>query len=100
MTTLKDVLQAADPMRHEQSDLAARRDHIRRRVVSEADEPPIVRMGRIGRPDLRRRRTSFAISGALALLVAAGISSRLAQPTSVQAAVRFEVHLAEEQSAP
>jgi preprotein translocase subunit SecD len=90
MTSLRHLLQDADPLRHEASRLDAERDRIRRTVLGRA---PVG-----GVRDIPRRRFQLAIAGVVLAAVASVFWAHGRSP--VFAAVRFEVRLAEEQPAP
>jgi hypothetical protein len=94
MTTLKDVLGAADPLRREAGPTDDQRAKLRDAIVSAASPAP--QQSRV------RRRMPIALLGAFAsivivMLVASSSMWPLGGSTA-QAAVRFEVRLAEEQA--
>jgi hypothetical protein len=94
MTTLKDVLGAADPLRREAGPTDDQRARLRDAIVSAAS--PAAQQSRV------RRRMPIALLGAFAsivivMLVASSSMWPLGGSTA-QAAVRFEVRLAEEQA--
>jgi hypothetical protein len=95
MTRFKHLLQAADPLSHEPPQREAERDRIRRTVVAAASDASAT-------PGAVSRR-SAAVMAAAALMIVAGVfvGSRVWSPdgTTLQAAVRFEVRLAEDQAA-
>ena len=94
MKTVRDLLRAADPLRHETNRLESKRHRLRQAVVAGAS-------GVTGPPAAR-------FSGPLALLVtivllvvgivAIGAQFWLERSSTLQAQVRFEVRLAEEQA--
>jgi SecDF, P1 head subdomain len=96
MTNLRELLQDADPLAHEP--LAPPQRHAARRaaVLAAASTP-----GARAAAAPRSRMAVFAAVAVL-LLVAAFLGARMWSPfvSDVQAAVRFEVRLAEEQPAP
>ncbi len=97
MSSLKTLLQQADPLRHEALPLDAARERIR-----------LTTLRAHGRPEAERkirpiRRTRFPLlAGTLAAVIVATFGYTLWQPvaTPVFAAVRFEIRLAEDQPAP
>ena len=94
MTEIRHVLSAADPLRHELRPTEAERDRLRQRVVAAAahlDSRP----GRTRRPILVPMLVTSAV---IAMIVAT--SSMWPRSSLAQAAVRFEVRLAEDQPAP
>jgi hypothetical protein len=94
MTRLRHLLQAADPIGHEPQG-EAERDRIRRTVIAAARDSSATPRG--------VSRRSAAVMAAAALMIVAGvvIGPHLWSPggTTLQAAVRFEVRLAEDQPA-
>lgn len=93
MKTLKDILASADPLRHEAGPTDDQRSRLRHTIVaatSSAREP-------------LRRRLPIALVGAFAtiviLLIVASSSMWPFGGSTAQAAIRFEVRLAEEQAA-
>ena len=91
--TIRDVLKDADPVRHEASVLDVERDHLRRAVALGASEP--------GMPAV----TAFRLARAaviVALVLASIVVALQFWPTgaTLQAAVGFEVRLAENQPGP
>jgi preprotein translocase subunit SecD len=98
MKTLKELLQDADPVRHEPNqpllqERARRRDAVlsgASRATTPSTQP------------LRSRTPLLAAAAMLALIVTAVVGSHLRAPGTVdlQAAVRFEVRLAEDSPAP
>ena len=93
MTNLRQLLQDADPLRLEASRLDADRDRIRQTVLSNA---------RIRSTGVPRVRQPIAATFAIAVVVLAAVGSLFwaSERTPVLAAVRFEVHLAEEEPSP
>ena len=95
MKTLKDILAAADPVRHEAGPTDDQRSTLRHAIVAAASSPAEAR--RI------RRRLPIALVGAVAtvviLLILASSSMSPFGGSTAQAAIRFEVRLAEEQAA-
>ncbi len=92
MTTLKDMLGAADPLRHEKAPTGDQRSRLRHAIMAataSAAEPA------------RIHRRTIALAGAFAavvvLLVIASSSMWPFAGSTAQAAIRFEVRLAEEQ---
>ena len=95
MLTAKNLLQNADPLRHEPRLRQAQRDRLRHRVVS----APVTDASGTLSP-WHRRLTPFL---ATALLIAAVAVATQVWPrggTALQAAVRFEVRLAEDREGP
>jgi preprotein translocase subunit SecD len=94
MTEIRHVLSAADPLRHELRPTEAERDRLRQRVVaaSHLDSRP----GRTRRPILVPVLVTLAMIGVI--VVASSVWPRNA--SLAQAAVRFEVRLAEDQPGP
>jgi SecD-like export protein len=95
MTKLRDVLSAADPVRHEPAPTEDQRARLRQAVVAAA-----LHANGHTRRDWRRMRPAALIvfaSLVIAMIIAAAMWQRGA--STVQAAVRFEVRLAEEQPA-
>lgn len=96
MTRLRHLLQAADPLRHEPAHGEAQRDRIRRTVVGAANDRVATSRG------ISRRPLAAVMTAAAVMIVAAAIiGAHVWSPgvTTLQAAVRFEVRLAEEQPA-
>jgi len=96
MTTLRDMLAAADPHRHEQQPARARRDHLRNTVITAASH---------GDPPLRRARYPMVIpvlvtfaALVIGMVIIASMWTR--SGSLARAAIRFEVRLAEDQPAP
>jgi preprotein translocase subunit SecD len=98
MTKLRSVLAATDPVRHERKPTEAERDRVRHRVVAAASHTDDVQRGR-GLPPIPVR--VFITSAAV---ITGMIIAMFAMPprngSLAQAAVRFEVRLAEDQPAP
>jgi len=95
MTRIKDVLAATDPIRHEPDPTAALRDRVRHTVVAAAS-----RAAEQSEPTGRRILVPVLATMAMIALII-GIASLRPRNTSLaQAAVRFEVRLAEEQPLP
>ena len=93
MTTLRDILQDADPLRHEPHRLEGRRDRLRQAVVAATSE--------VTTPSYPWfRRTPVALLAAVALIVVGIVvvgSQMWSQGgATLQAAIRFEVRLAED----
>lgn len=93
MRAVSDLLKAADPVRNGEPPSADQRAHLRQAILSAASSADARPVSRI------RRRTVLAMVAAVSLVIAA-VSLRLADTPVVQAAVRFEVRLAEDQPAP
>jgi preprotein translocase subunit SecD len=95
MNSVRDMLRDADPLRHEPPASDARRDRMRRTVVAEASRPPIA--------SSRWFRTPLAVVATIAIVVLGFLAASSRRwphgSTTVQAAVRFEVRLAEDQPA-
>ena len=95
MKTLKDILGAADPLQHEGSPTDDQRSRLRHTIVAATSFP--------AEPRRIRRRLSIALVGAFAtfviLLIVASSSMWPFGGSTAQAAIRFEVRLAEEQAA-
>jgi hypothetical protein len=95
MRTVKDLLQDADPLRDDSLRIEEERDRLRRTVVSAASHvttrPPL-----LGRRALLLATVPVLVAGIVA------IGSQLWPPSiaTLQAAVRFEVRLAEDHPAP
>src|SRR5262245_1100545 len=95
MTEIRHVLSAADPLRHELGPTEADRHRLRQRVVAAAahlDSRP----GRTRRPVL----VSMLVTSAVMAMIVATSSMWPRSSSLAQAAVRFEVRLAEDQPAP
>ena len=96
MTKLREMLAAADPLRYEGQPAHARRDHLRNTIVAAASP---------GCPPMRRARYPMVVpvivTFAAIVIGMVIIASMWAHSGSLaQAAVRFEVRLAEDQPAP
>ncbi len=92
MKTVRDILQDADPLRHESDRLEAERNRIRQAVVAAAAEVTGSSRAWFGRP--------VAVWAAVTLIVvgiaAVGFQIWSRGGTTLQAAIRFEVRLAED----
>ena len=95
MTKISDVLTAADPLRREQRPTEAERDRVRHTVVAAASRGT-ARSERTHRPILVPVLVTLAMIGMI--VTASSMWPRNA--SLAQAAVRFEVRLAEDQPAP
>jgi hypothetical protein len=93
MSSLRTVLQNADPLRHEVPPLEAERERIRLAILQAA---PVERYTR----PARGRLTLVAISGLMAAGIALGYQVWERGTTALLAAVRFEVRLAEDRPIP
>jgi preprotein translocase subunit SecD len=93
MRTVREVLRTADPLRHEPSLLEAERKRLRRAIRARV---PVTRTK--GMP--RFRLSVATITAALAIVAALGSMQFWSARANLQAAVRFEVHLAEEEPGP
>ena len=93
MSSLRTLLQNADPLRHEVPRLDAARERIR---LSLLRTPPAERSTK----PVRARRTLVATLGLLAVGFAFGYQMLEHGTTAVLAAVRFEVRLAEDRPIP
>jgi hypothetical protein len=95
MNSVKDMLRDADPLRHEPPLPDDRRDRLRQAVHAAGS--------RGAAPSARRSRTPLAVMVAVALIIfaiaAAGSRIWPHGGTTVHAAVRFEVRLAEDHAA-
>jgi len=97
MKTVSDLLRHADPLNDDSRRLDEARDQIRRTVVSAASvaSPPLTGV------HVPRRRVVLGAAGALAAsLMVVGLVVGFGDGGALQAAVRFEVRLAEPQPAP
>ena len=95
MKTVGDLLRDADPLSDDSTRLDAARDRIRRTVMSAASIAPV------RGSHVPRRRVLLGAAGALAAgLAVAGVLVGVGDRAALQAAVRFEVRLAEAQPAP
>jgi preprotein translocase subunit SecD len=95
MTKISDVLTAADPLRREQRPTEAERDRVRHTVVAAASRGT-ARSARTHRPILVPVLVTLAMIG----MIVAASSMWPRNASLAQAAVRFEVRLAEDQPAP
>jgi hypothetical protein len=93
--TIKDVLQSADPLKHEPSWTAQEWNAMRQKIASPSDP------GTAKRADWPRRSilTAFAAVILTLLAIAFGFGSGIWSPR-VQASVHFEMRLAEDNPAP
>jgi hypothetical protein len=95
MKTVRDILRDADPLRDEPDRLEGERDRLRQTVIAAASE--------VTTPSSTRFRTPIAVLATAALIVACivAVGSQLWSRggTTLQAAVRFEVRLAEDHPA-
>jgi len=97
MKTVTDLLRHADPLNDDSSRLDDARDQIRRTVVAAASVAPPPLAG----VHVPRRRVVLGAAGALAAsLMVVGLVVGFGDGGALQAAVRFEVRLAEAQPAP
>lgn len=92
MKTVRDVLLDADPLRHEPARLEEERGRLRRAIVAAASD--------VGDPPRARFRARIALLAAVAVIavgiLAAGSRIWPQGEATLQAAVRFEVRLAED----
>jgi preprotein translocase subunit SecD len=95
MTKISDILTAADPLRREQRPPEADRDRVRHTVVAAASRGT-ARSARTHRPILVPVLVTLAMIG----MIVAASSMWPRNASLAQAAVRFEVRLAEDQPAP
>ena len=96
MNTVRDILRDADPLRHEPHRLEAERARLRQAIVAAASDATT--------PSSARFRIPAALMAAIVLIVA-GIVAGGARiwwqgAATLQAAIRFEVRLAEDQPGP
>ena len=94
MKTVRDILQDADPLRHEPHRLADERARLRRAVVAAGSRAPV--------PSptwLRSPAGAWAAVAVVAGIVFAGSQSWFRSAATVQAAIRFEVRQAEDHAA-
>jgi hypothetical protein len=97
MKTVADLLRHADPLEDDSRRLDEAHDQIRRTVVAAASVAPAPNAG----VHVPRRRVILGAAGALAAsLLVAGLVVGFGDGGALQAAVRFEVRLAEAQPAP
>lgn len=94
MTSLKQILTAADPLRDEPVPLAARRDAIRRRAIAAAAGTTL------RSPVVPRRLVLLAGSAAVVLAAVAASLGRLDNGGTLHAAMQFEVRVADTVPAP
>jgi len=95
MTAIRHVLAAADPLRHEPEPTEGERDRVRHTVIAAASRGR-AQSERFRRPILVAMIATFATIGMI--VVASSLWSR--NGSLAQAAVRFEVQLAEDQPGP
>ena len=95
MTAIRNVLAAADPLRREQQPTQAERDRVRHTVIAAASRGD-AQAERTRRPILIAVLVTLAMIGMI--VVASSLWSR--NGSLAQAAVRFEVRLAEDQPGP
>jgi preprotein translocase subunit SecD len=96
MKDVFELLREADPLEADSHNLSRTRNEIRRRVVAAG-----LAARTVPAHDLLRRRVTLAAGGVLAVAVCAfGLLVGVANRGILQAAVRFEVRLAETQPAP
>src|SRR5262245_54258043 len=106
MTKLRNVLDEADPLRHERQPAQVRRDHVRNAVVaavSHGRPPAIVTAPAYAFVPPRQARYPMVVPVlAVAIVIAMVIMASMWShgDSLAQAAVRFEVRLAEDQPAP
>jgi hypothetical protein len=108
MAKLKDVLAAADPLRHERQSPQARRDHLRNTVLTGASHgyaPLDVMAASAALVPPRRTRNRIVVPVLVtfaAIVIGMVITASMWSHSGslAQAAVRFEVRLAEDQPAP
>jgi hypothetical protein len=95
MTRLRDLLQNADPLRYESTEVERGRNRLRQAIITVASTG--------NTPQRVQRRMPLVVLGAVAsvivVLVIAGSQVWWRPGGTVQAAVRFEVRLAEDQPA-
>jgi hypothetical protein len=95
MKTVRDILQDADPLRHEPHRLEGERDRLRQTVVAAASDVKPAASAWF--------RTPIALLAAVALIVVGivAVGSQIWSPggATLQAAIRFEVRLAEDHPA-
>jgi hypothetical protein len=96
MNTVRDILRDADPLRHEPDRFEAERARLRQAIVAAASDATT--------PSSARFRIPAALMAAIVLIVA-GIVAGGARiwwqgAATLQAAIRFEVRLAEDQPGP
>jgi hypothetical protein len=95
MNSVRDILQEADPLRHEPDRLAEGRNRLRQAVLA---------AGSMTTVSTRSRRTTLMLTAAIAMLLVGifmvGLQMWARAGTALHAAVRFEVRMAEERPAP
>ena len=94
MTNVSSLLRQADPLNEDFGHLDEARDRIRRTVVDASVGQPVSRSG------VRRRQIIGAAGALAAALIVVGLLVGSGDRGTLQAAVRFEVRLAEEQPVP
>lgn len=96
MNNLKELLREADPLRHEPAVPPGRRS-LHRQAVLEAATHPSVSLG-----EKRQARRAFLVTSGLTLaaVVALGVGLWSVFNSNLQAAIRFEIRMAESQPAP
>jgi preprotein translocase subunit SecD len=95
MTKLRDVLAAADPVRHESAPTEDQRARLRHTIVTAASKSDAR-----ARQVHRMRAAALLAFASVAIAAIAGFAILPRGTSTVQAAVHFEVRLAEEQAAP
>jgi hypothetical protein len=98
MKDIRELLQQADPVRHEPANVLERRDAQRRAILAVASNSE----GRAEAIPERRSRAAFIITVASIVILALFVGDRLWSPLvpNVHAAVRFEVRLAQDVPGP
>ncbi len=96
MRSVSDLLRDADPVRHEPDDRREARDRLRAVVVAAASQMTQARTPRLSRPAIA---VSVLVALAIAI-VAVGSKGWYGGTATLQAAVRFEVRLAQTESMP
>jgi hypothetical protein len=95
MKTVRDLLQDADPLRHEPDRLAEERERLRQAIVAAASDAtaPL--------SNWFRARIALLAAVAVAVIAMVAVGSQVWSPAgaTLQAAVRFEVRLAEDSPA-
>ena len=92
MTKLRDALEAADPVRHEPGPSEDDRARLRHTIVAEASTANAERAG-------RSMSVAMVVAFAAIVIAMVAISTMWRSGSTAQAAVRFEVRLAEDQAA-
>src|SRR5206468_9270757 len=96
MNTVRDILRDADPLRHEPHRLEAERARLRQAIVAAASD--------LTTPSSARSRIPAALTAAIVLIVvgivAVGARIWWQGAATLQAAIRFEVRLADDQPGP